>query len=473
MTAWVRALPTSVRFAVMTSSAFLVLMVLVGAVVYREFRASLRETIDQRLVEVAAVSTEAIEDAASGTGPDQDLLAGIEPGLEGRITPSDLDAQILASDGKVLWATQGLDGVEGLVTGRRLVRVAARVPVFGDAVVGGEPVRFVGTMVNDGSGHILVLSTPIPNLADAERRLLAVFGPVALAASAFAGMAGAAISRRGLGPLARMAAEADAISAYDLSQRLPVSARRDEISQLGSTLNRMLERLEAAVQRERDFTAEVSHELRTPLAILRTEVELARASTAEQDVREGLDSALEEVDRLAAVVEDLLLLARADAEAVFGRRQVVDLGALASTAVQRFDAVARARDVTLDASGTATINGDAPAIERMLANLVDNAVRHTPPGGTVTILAEPLARGAKLVVRDSGAGAEAHAMPTLFDRYTPAASRPGSAGLGLSIVAAVAATHGGGVRARNLPDSGLEITVELPRSRHGTTRHRP
>ncbi|MBA2336838.1 MAG: sensor histidine kinase, partial [Acidimicrobiia bacterium] len=130
-------------------------------------------------------------------------------------------------------------------------------------------------------------------------------------------------------------------------------------------------------------------------------------------------------------------------------------------AVQRFGTVATARSVTLTASGTATISGDAPAIERALANLLDNALRHTPAGGAVSILAEPGTRGAILIVRDTGPGAEAQTLATLFDRYTRAASRPGSVGLGLSIVAAVAASHGGGVRARNLPEGGLEITVEL------------
>ncbi|MGI8876610.1 MAG: ATP-binding protein [Egibacteraceae bacterium] len=461
MTAWLRALPTSVRFAAMTSSAFLLLMALVGVVVYREFRSNLRDTIDQRLADVAAVEAKAVEGAAAGTGSDADLLAELAPDPDGGLRPSVLEAQILARDGTALWATQGLEGAEGLVAGGRLVRVASGVPVFGDAVVRGEPLRFVGTTVADGSGRIVVVATPITALTDAERALLAVFGPVAIAGSAFAGLAGASISRRGLAPLARMAAEADAIGAYDLSQRLPVPARRDEIRRLGSTLNRMLDRLDAAVQRERDFTAEASHELRTPLAILRAEVELARAAAAEPAAREGLDSALEEIDRLTAVVEDLLLLARADAAAALDRRQAVDLGALASAAVQRFDTVATARGVALTASGTATVSGDAPAIERALANLLDNALRHTPVGGTVSILVEPVTRGAILIVRDTGPGADAQALATLFDRYTRAASRPGSAGLGLSIVAAVAASHGGGVRARNLAEGGLEITVEL------------
>ena len=107
------------------------------------------------------------------------------------------------------------------------------------------------------------------------------------------------------------------------------------------------------------------------------------------------------------------------------------------------------------------MSGDAPSLERALANLLDNALRHTPSGGTVSILVEPGTHGAMLFVRDTGPGVEATTLTSLFDRYTRAASRPGSAGLGLSIVAAVAASHGGGVRARNLREGGLEITVEL------------
>ena len=461
MMGWLRSLPTSVRFAAMTGLAFLLLMVLGGLVIFREFRTNLREAIDQQLVELATAEAMALEGVDARTAPNGDLLAELESESDNGLSPSDQEAQILASDGTVLQATQGLAGTGGLVTGGSLVRVAAGVPVFGDAVVEDEPLRFVGTAVADGSGRIVVVTTPITTLIEAERALLAVFVPVTLVGSAFAAFAGASISRRGLAPLARMAAEADAIGAYDLSQRLPVPARRDELGRLGSTLNRMLERLEAAVARERGFTAEASHELRTPLAILRAEVELARAAAEEPAVQEGLDSALGEIDRLTAVVQDLLLLARADAAPALDRRQMVDLGALASAAVQRFDTVAAARGVTLIASGTASVSGDAPAIERALANLLDNALRHTPSGGTVSILVEPGTRGAVIAVRDTGPGVETQALATLFDRYTRAASRPGSAGLGLSIVAAVAVSHGGGVRARNLPEGGLEITVEL------------
>lgn len=460
MNASLRRLPTSVRLTAMISAVFLLLMAAGGALVYREFRANLRDDIDRRLVTIAMAQATAIDSAAGGTTLDERLLRHDESDGDTGLSSSDFQAQVLTDDGTVLESTQGLAGAEGLVAGRRLVRVATGVPVFGDAVVRGEPWRFVAIGVTDGSGRIVAVSSPIAALVEAERALLAVLGPAALVGSALAWLAAAWISRRALAPLARMAAEAEGIGAYDLSQRLPVPPGRDEIRQLASTLNSMLDRVEGAVQRERDFTAEASHELRTPLAILRVEVELARAATSEPAAREGLDSALEEIDRLTAVVEDLLLLARADA-AAFDRRQVVDLGAVASAAVARFKTVATLRGVTLSASGAATIRGDAPAIERALSNLVDNALRHTPRGGEVGITTAPSARGATVVVRDTGPGVDPVALLTLFDRYTRGKPRPGSAGLGLSIVAAVAAAHGGGVTARNLPDGGLEISVEL------------
>jgi signal transduction histidine kinase len=223
----------------------------------------------------------------------------------------------------------------------------------------------------------------------------------------------------------------------------------------------MLERLDAVVRREREFIADASHELRTPLAIARAEIELVREGLVPEPLREGLTSALEEIDRLAAVVEDLILLARADDGTVLDRPQSVDLGELAATTARRFATVAATRKINLVTSGSACVTGDPPAIERALANLVDNALRHTPDGGTIEIAVEQRSQGGALVVRDTGTGVDPELLGTVFDRFARSKSRPGGAGLGLSIVAAVAASHGGGVAARNLPEGGLEITFAV------------
>nr|MBA2387953.1 HAMP domain-containing protein [Acidimicrobiia bacterium] len=327
-----RTLPTSVRFAAMTSGAFLLLLALVGVVVYRQFHVALRETVDQSLVDFVAVQLDAVDGTDPAAGPPGGLLADLGRNPPAPLESSELEAQVLADDGSVLQATEGLEGVPGLVQGRRLVRVASGVPVYGDAVVEGTTVRFVGVSVTDGTERIVVLSTPVGPLREAERTLLAVYGPVALAGCVLAGLAGLWITRRGLAPLRRMTAQAEAIGAYDLSQRLPVPARGDEIGQLGRTLNRMLDRLDAAVQHERQFVTDASHELRTPLAIARAETELVREALTDESLRESLSSVIEEIDRLAAVVEDLLLLARADATSTLDRMETIDLGQLAASA---------------------------------------------------------------------------------------------------------------------------------------------
>lgn len=457
----VRSLPTSARFAAMTSGAFLLLLALVGGVVYWQFHVSLRETIDESLLDFAVLQLDAVDGTDPATGPPSGLLADLAHNPPEPLASSELEAQVLAADGTVLQATEGLVDALGLVQGRRLVRVASGVPVYGDATVDETTVRFVGVFVTDGTERIVVLSTAIESLREAERTLLAVYGPVALAGCALAGLAGLWITRRGLAPLRRMTAQADAIGAYDLSQRLPVSARGDEIGQLGRTLNRMLDRLDAAVQHERQFVTDASHELRTPLAIARAETELVREALTDESLRESLASAIEEIDRLAAVVEDLLLLARADATSTLDRMETIDLGQLAASAAIRFSSVAAGRGVNLVADGAASVRGDARAIERALANLVDNAVRHTPDGGTVEIAVEAEPPGAVLTVRDNGEGVPPEMLGTLFNRFTQSKLGHGGAGLGLSIVAAVAASHGGGVRARNLPEGGLEIALEL------------
>ncbi len=455
-----RSLSAGVRFAAMTCTAFTVLLGFVGGLAYWQFGGSLREPVDRGLAQVAAAQVAQLR--AAGPGAGVNLLTGLDTDSEGPLDPGDLDAQLLDADGRVLRATEGLTGVGGLVRGRSLVRVAAGAPVHGDRTVREDTCRFVGVPVDDGTGRIVVVGVSTGFLSDAENALLAVFVPAAIAGSALAGLAGLLITRRGLRPLRRMAAQAEAIGAYDLSQRLPTPERHDEIGQLGRTLNHMLERLDIVVRREREFVADASHELRTPLAIARAETELVRDEMATTDPgRAGLTSALEEIDRLSAVVEDLMLLARVDDGVVLDRPEPIHLGHLADTTVKRFALVANARELTLEAHGTARVTGDLTAVERALANLVDNALRHTPAGGNVQITVDQRGAGAALTVRDTGPGADPKLLGTLFNRFTRSRTGHGVAGLGLSIVAAVAASHGGTVAARNLPTGGLEVTFTV------------
>ena len=456
---WLARWPVAARMAALTSGALIALLVFVAVLVHRQFGRALREEVDRELIDVARIAAAAVEDVR---GSELSQLLDATPG-----DPADVARtsgfQLMSATGTVVAASDGLLGVEGLVRGGALVRVAADVPVYGDATVKGLSYRFVGVSVEDGSGRILAVAAPIEDLVDAEKMLLAAYVPAAVGAAAVAAFAGWWIAKRSLAPLRNFTAEAEAIGALDLSQRLSAPATSDEIGRLGVTLNRMLDRLEAAWERERQLTAKVGHELRTPLAIIRAELELllAGVGNGNEEVRAAATSMLEEVDRTIGVIEDMLLLARADADAVLDLPEPVDLGELARRAGERFSALAAAKGVTLRACGVARTEGDPHAIERAVANLLDNALRHAPEGGEVEIEVQQRDKGAVLAVRDTGPGAAPDVLDRMFDRYARAGPRRGAAGLGLSIVAAVAASHEGNVRARNRPEGGLEVTVEL------------
>lgn len=459
MKKWAPGVPVGLRMAAMTGAALLALLVLVGFLVHRQFRGALRGEIDRHLADVALSEVGALRGEDAEEFPR--LLLGRLDRPEGGIDNSRLEAQLLSGDGSLLAATEGLSGTDGLVREGGLVRVASGVPVYGDATIDGTSYRFIGASVDDQSERIVVVAAPIQAVTEAERALLALYGPTAVIGVILAAVAGWWIARKSLTPLRHMAAEAEAIGALDLSQRLPAPPTADDIGRLGVTLNHMLDRLDAALQRERQLTAEVSHELRTPIAIIRAELELLRAHLTDEALKGGVESALEEVDRITGAIEDILLLARAEAGARVDRPEPVDLGKLAQVVAGRFSSLASARGVGLETAGTAEIDGDERGIERAVSNLIDNSLRHIPQGGTVEIVVQQQGTGALLTVRDSGPGVPVEELGTMFDLYTRSGPRRGAAGLGLSIVAAVAASHGGNVQARNRPEGGLEVTVEL------------
>lgn len=279
--------------------------------------------------------------------------------------------------------------------------------------------------------------------------LLLVGGPLALAAATFLGwlIAGAALR-----PVEAMRRRAAAISADTTGERLPVPAAHDEIRRLGTTLNEMLNRLDAGLLRERRFVADASHELRTPLALLRTELELAlrRPRTPEEQTA-ALRSAAEEVERLVRLAEGLLLLATADDVALqrsrFGVRDLLE------TVARRFGAEVG------EAEGE--LHADRLRLESALGNLVANAFRHGAP----PVRLDGVREGDRVVLRvtDAGPGFPPDFLPHAFDRFTradEARTEPG-AGLGLAIAAAVAQAHGGETTARNLPGGGAEVRLSV------------
>ena len=301
--------------------------------------------------------------------------------------------------------------------------------------------------------------------SDVTRELL-IAGLVFVAA---AGLGGYGLARAALSPVERLRREVAAVSARDPAPGLQVPRTRDEIAALATTMNELLGRLQDALARQRALVADASHELRTPFAVLRGELELAsRPGRSREELAAAVEHAGEEAARLARITEQLLFLARSDEDRIQPRRERTDIGLLLTRSAEHAAARATVAGVTLtvDAPAGLVAEVDPDRIREAVDNLVDNALRFAPTGTPVVIAARADGPGLVIEVRDRGPGFPPEFLPHAFERFArPDSGRArtdGGAGLGLSIVSAIAQAHGGRAAARNQPGGGGAVALELP-----------
>jgi heavy metal sensor kinase len=280
------------------------------------------------------------------------------------------------------------------------------------------------------------------------------------------------MSRRALAPVGQIAQTAADIEARNLAKRLPLSGSGDELDHLSATLNGMFARLEHAFRRITQFTADASHELRTPAAIIRTTAEVARRkprTAAEYEA--ALDRILAESERTTALIEDLMLLARADSRGEDIAHEPVPMAELVREACGGADALAHAAGIQLSTHELqeCTVSGDPAALRRALLILVDNAIKYSKSGGTVEVRLD-LPSGdrstAVMEVRDNGIGIGPDDLPHIFERFYRASKdrsrRVEGVGLGLSIAQSIAHQHGGELRIESAPGVGTTARLFLP-----------
>ncbi len=308
------------------------------------------------------------------------------------------------------------------------------------------------------------LSDVQPTIARVE--LLLVLGT--LAGSSLALLAGAAIARRAMQPIANLTSTAAEIArTQDSSARIPQPEADDEVAELARTLQGMLQSLddahaetEAMLDRQRRFVADATHELRTPLTSVLANLELL-AESLHGDEGDAARSALRSSRRMRRLVADLLLLARSDV----GRaapRQPVDLGQVVTDAAAELGTLSGEHELSIDAH-PAVVEGDHDELFRVALNLIENALRHTPPGTAIRVSTGLAGAEAVLTVEDNGPGVPPELAPTLFERFVRGAGdRGGSFGLGLAIVRAVAHSHGGTVTLESVTPHGARFVVRLP-----------
>lgn len=287
----------------------------------------------------------------------------------------------------------------------------------------------------------------------------------------FIGMIVAALLiRHWLHSLASLKQAAGQLSLDKLAkQRVLVATADDEIAGLANTLNRLLDQLENAHTTQQRFVADASHELRTPLTILRGEIEVAlRRPRSVEEYREVLQSNKEEIENLSRLTENLLLLARADAGQALTSQTDVDVSQVAREVCSKLLATAERRNVSVSCSADeyVTVRGDRLALERVLFNLIDNAISYSPPGDTVGVAIRSDAGQALIEITDAGPGIPPEHLPHLFDRFFRAdqsrSREHEGAGLGLAIVKAFVEAHQGSVEVRSEIGHGTVFTVKLP-----------
>ncbi len=322
-----------------------------------------------------------------------------------------------------------------------------------------------------GPGGPLVLHAMI-SLAPNDRALrelvtiLLTIGPIALGGTLGGGYW---LARKALAPVDRMVATATEITSSRLDRRLETSNPNDELGRLASTFNDMIARLQLSFEEIHRFTADAAHELRTPLAMMRTEAEVAlRAPRSPSQDARVLESLLEEIDRLSRLVTQLLFLCREDAGVAATNQQPVCLDDLVRDVAEHMQVAATEKGLRLNVEGSAAsrVLGDSDRLRQLLFNLLDNAIKYTPPGGTIHVSAESPNGFARIVVVDTGMGIPPEQLPHVFERFFRVdgsrRSQSAGAGRGLAICRSIAEAHGGRVQIDSAPARGTTVTLVLP-----------
>jgi heavy metal sensor kinase len=446
-------------YAGLLAAVFLLLGVSVYQLLRHYLEQSLAESLQRRTEQIAVSLLAEVEKTGE---------AYVASQIKTRYAPENFDRfiRLTRSDGSVLYISgraasfnpedlspapsKDSTRVERLPDGNRLLVTAKvyRSPSGRQYIIeSGGPTQPIESVL----AHMLVLL------------LLGIPGVVLVVAGG-----GYYLVERALAPVVQAARSAERITLQNLDERLPLAQTGDELEQLTLALNRMIERLSHAFEQNRRFLADASHELRTPLTALRGELESVLGQTQSPRLRDRIGSALEEVDRLAKIVETLFAISRLDAGEAQQQWARFDLGRLAAGTAEQMALLAEDKGVSLECRVEANVlvEGDAARIKQVVVNLLDNAIKYTPSGGAIKLDVRVRDGKAIMEVADTGIGIPAIALPHVFERFfrvDKARSREvGGAGLGLAIVKSICSAHGAQVEVQSVEGRGSTFTVKLP-----------
>jgi heavy metal sensor kinase len=461
----VRPLSIRARLTLWYTGVVAAILLLVGVAAYSLLRWHLYNDLDASLFTVADVLRDAPPvDPAAPLPPD------LEPLVRGFLGSEFSDAlmQLLDPEGRL--RSRALRPALPLSPEARVNALRGAPTLETVELTTGERARLLTMPVVRGGRIVDLVQVAMP-LRRTHQTLvryvetLLVLLPLGAVLSAIGGWF---LARRALRPVDRMSHSALEISAQDLGRRLELRGTHDEIDRLADTLNAMLARLEAAFAEMQRFTADAAHELRTPLTALRGGIEVAlRAERSREDYRGVLTSSLEEVEQLIRLTEDLLLLSRSTM-GLGVARQLVDLEPVCLEALELGVRLAKGKgvSVSMGAAAPAVVQGDAGALRRAVLNLVDNAVKYTPAGGSVVVSLKRSGERVSIEVEDTGIGidpADAERIFEPFVRLDAGRSRDtGGTGLGLAIARSIVLAHRGTLEVKTRAGGGSRFTMDLP-----------
>jgi heavy metal sensor kinase len=462
--------PRSIRFRLIIWYAGLLtgVFLLFGIVLFQVLRGYLEHSLAQTLIRRSEQIAVSLLDGVDKTGERY-----VADQITARYAPENYDRfiRITRPDGGVLYASgrttsfdpSGLhplavNTVHGDLVQKVVLDDGSRLLVTVKVFQSSEGHRF---LIESG-GPMAPIETILSHLFFSLLIGVPLLGLVAVGGGLF-------LVSRALAPVVQIARSAEHITLHNLNERLPLTNTGDELEHLSLALNRMIARLNEAFEQNRRFLADASHELRTPLAALRGEMEsVVEQARTLPELSDRAGSVLEEVDRLAKIVDALFAISRLDAGESQQEWERFDLAPLAASTTEQMSLLAEDKGIAVacNVQGKVSVDGDRARIKQVVVNLLDNAIKYTPPGGTINLNVH--ARGGKAVLEvvDTGMGIPASALPHIFERFyrvDQARSRDaGGAGLGLAIVKSICAAHGGKVEVESAEGKGSQFTVELP-----------
>jgi heavy metal sensor kinase len=457
-----KALGIRLRLTALYSLILALSLCLFGSGAYFAMKGSIRGTVNAELRQrLEGVRQIIAEDAPHGPAALEDELREYADGLgQGGLV------RVADSSGHVFYATHGLEAPPENSHSKK-----SSTP-FRFELEGEEYRVLRETIELAGIKYDVTVGNSIKEFDRALARfLLTLYAavPLFLVLATFGGYW---LSRRALAPVDEITRAARSIGAQDLARRLVVPRTGDELERLASTLNEMLARLETSFQRITQFTADASHELRTPVSVMRTSAELAlRKSRTDAEYRESLSQILQESEKVSQLIEQLLVLARADANSASIPMQRIDVVKPLREACRQAGLAADAKRVALYENVSAAplcVLGDATSLERLFRILLDNAVKYTPSGGQVEVRLSSQGNFAVTEVRDTGIGIAPEDIPHIFDRFYRAdrarTRESGGIGLGLAIGRWIAEAHHGEIQVESGASQGSAFRVRIPLS---------